>query len=442
MIDQFYFIGCGAVGFCLLEIMKFEKLFYNCIFVIIEPREIKNLKEVMKDREYIHIKTHLTRENIENVMSCVDTHTFIVNVSVNVDSPMLLKFAKERGSHYIDTSLEQYDEFVHVRVEDITRYDQFRKNNLYHQNLEAERIIGNDKVTRAISSGMNPGMINELTKKALKRYAKSKGYSLDNFKGDYGKLGHDLGLTEIQVVEFDTQKLKVKSDKNTFVNTWSSIGFQEEASDLVMLSLNNKDIEELTKAGMKLIKPDEGPKNTHIRFVNRRGMDVVRKSQFIDDKGKMHDYQGMLIPHAEIISMSEFFGYKNDAPTISYIYRPCDEALVGLYYFQKNDYEILPKDKVVRLNEVEDGYDSIGALLKFKNGDQYIGATVCSTDDCKKFGIMSGPTTLQVVAFMLPVIKWTIDNPKKGLNNAETIPHSYILNEGEKYLGKLFFKSV
>ena len=126
MIDQFYFIGCGAVGFCLLEIMKFEKLFYNCIFVIIEPREIKNLKEVMKDREYIHIKTHLTRENIENVMSCVDTHTFIVNVSVNVDSPMLLKFAKERGSHYIDTSLEQYDEFVHVRVEDITRYDQFR----------------------------------------------------------------------------------------------------------------------------------------------------------------------------------------------------------------------------------------------------------------------------------------------------------------------------
>ena len=438
MIDKIFFIGCGAVGYCLLEIFKKEKAFYDCYFIIIEPKQIIDIEYVMENRNYKHIKNGVSRSNYKKLLSNLDSNSYIINVSVNVDSIMLLEYAKQCGAFYIDTSLEQYQDFVKLPVDKITKYEQFKQNNLYHQNLVAEDLLKNSKKTRIVSGGMNPGFINEYAKKALKEYAKLKGKRL--VKGNYAKLGYELGLTEIQVVEYDTQKLKIHSTPNKFVSTWSAIGFQEEASDLVMLSLNNDDIENMEQAGYNLIKPTEGNKDTHIRFIAERGMNMTRQSIAIDDKGKPFKYTGYLIPHAEIITMSEFFQYKGNAPSIMYIYRPCDEGIKGLNYFRENNYKILEEEYVVRNKDIISGWDSIGALLHFKNGDRYIGATICGKQDADKLGFKSGATTMQVGGFMYGAIKWALLNPNKGLNNAETIPHKFIFKHGSKYMGKSVFK--
>jgi len=440
MIDKIYFIGCGAVGYCLLEIFKKEKAFYDCEFIIIEPKQIIDIEYVMENRNYKHIKKGVSRSNYKKLLSNLDNKSYIINISVNVDSIMLLEYAKQCQAFYIDTSLEQYQDFVKLPVDKITKYEQFKQNNLYHQNLVAEDLLKNSKKTRIVSGGMNPGFINEYAKKALKEYAKLKGKRL--VKGNYAKLGYDLGLTEIQVVEYDTQKLKMHSTPNKFVSTWSSIGFQEEASDLVMLSLNNDDIENMEKAGYKLIKPTEGNKDTHIRFIAERGMNMTRQSIAIDDKGKTFKYTGYLIPHAEIITMSEFFQYKGNSPSIMYIYRPCDEGVKGLNYFRENNYKILEEEHVVRNKDIISGWDSIGALLHFRNGDKYIGATICGKKDADKLGFKSGATTMQVGGFMYGAIKWALLNPNKGLNNAETIPHKFIFKHGSKYMGKSIFKLI
>ena len=360
---------------------------------------------------------------------------------------MLIELAKQKNAWYIDTSLEQYQNFLHIPVDKITKYNQFKKNNLYHQNLEAFRVASSSKKTRIVSGGMNPGLINEYTKKALRMYCESKGYDFNNnavWKGDYAKLAHDYGLKEIQIVEYDTQKLKVKATPDTFVNTWSSCGFQEEASDLVMLSLNNDDLEDLTKAGYNLIKPiEKGSETTHIRFIAEHGMNMERESICLDDKGKPFKYVGRLIPHAEVISMSQFFTYKGDAPTIMYVYRPCDEALRSLEYFKQNNYELLPNEVVVRGKDIKaGGYDSIGSLLTFKNGERFGGWTICSIEDTRRLDLLSNPTTLQVVAFLLPAIKWALENPNESINNADDVPHKYIFKHGEKYMGKSIFKFI
>jgi len=442
-MDKIVLIGCGGVGFCLLEIMKLEKLYYDCVFMIIDPKKnIADLDEVMKGRQYTHVKEAITRDNHKKLLSIVDEKTFIINVSVNVSSVMLLKYATAAKAWYIDTSLEEYQDFIHVPIDTITKYSEFKQNNLYHQNLEAFKSVGKSRKTRIISGGANPALVNEFAKKALKIYATKKGFSFKDWDGNYAKLGHDMGLSEIQVVEYDTQKLKVKANKNLFVSTWSSIGFQEEAGDLVMLSLNNEDIKDLEKANFKLIKPTEGKSDTHIRFIAERGMNMMRESVTLDDKGKPFNYTGRLIPHAEIITMSEFFQYKGEAPSIMYVYRPCDEAMRSLEFFRENDYKELPKELVVRGDQVTSGYDSIGALLTFKNGDRFGGWTVCGIDDTRKLGILSNPTTLQVISFMLPAIKWALINKNKGLNNAETIPNAFIFKHGQKYMGKVFFKSI
>jgi len=440
MIDKIFFIGCGAVGYCLLEIFKKEKAFYNCFITIIEPKDIEDIEYVMQNKNYKHIKKGMSRNNYKKLLSNLDNKSYIINVSVNVDSIMLLEYAKQCQSFYIDTSLEQYQDFVKLPIDKITKYEQFKQNNLYHQNLQAEKLLKDSRKTRIVSGGMNPGFINEYAKKALKEYAKLKGKRL--IKGNYAKLGYELGLTEIQVVEYDSQKLKIHSTPNKFVSTWSAIGFQEEASDLIMLSLNNDDIESMEQAGYNLIKPTEGDKDTHIRFIAERGMNMTRQSIAIDDKGKPFKYTGYLIPHAEIITMSEFFQYKGNAPSIMYIYRPCDEGINGLNYFRKNNYNILKEEYVVRNKDIVSGWDSIGALLYFKNGDKYIGATICGKKNADKLEFKSGATTMQVGGFMYGAIKWALLNPNKGLNNAETIPHKFIFKHGSRYMGKSIFKLI
>ena len=450
-MDKVYIIGLGGVGYCLLEIFKKERLYYDCSFVIIEPKKtIKGLEEVMEGRPYVHMKQRMTKENLMALLGGVDKNTFVINVSVNVDSIMILKHTKARGAWYIDTSLEQYEDTVdNIPLEDITKYSQFKKNNLYHRNIEAFKAVGNSRKTRIISGGMNPGFISEYAKRTLKEYAKTKGRRIVN--SNYAKVAHELGLTEIQIVEYDSQKIKksARATPTKFVNTWSSIGFQEESADFVMISLNNKDMERLGKE-YTLIKPIEssGKEDTHIRFIPKYGIDIKRESIALDDKGKPFKYTGYLIPHAEIITMSEFFQYKpkgekqGDAPTIMYVYRPCDEAMKSIDHFRQNDYENLPEEKVVKGEDILSGWDSIGTLLTFKNGDRFGGWTICGIKDARRLGFKSGPTCLQVGAFLNGAIKWALKNPNKGLNNSETVPHKFIFKHGEKYCGKVIFKYI
>jgi homospermidine synthase len=443
---QFIFIGCGAVGFCLLELIKKEKLFTSSKFIIFEPRDIPDLEIIMKNYTYVHLREHITKENYREKLAFLNSNSFLVNVAVNVDSVMLFKFCVEKQSHYIDTSLEVYEDYMTVPPTEVTNYAQIMKNNLFHQNYLALR--SGDKITRHISSGMNPGGISHFAKKALKEYARQvKGmkFTKKNWKGNYGELAHSLGLKEIQVVEYDSQKLKPKSSPSLFVNTWSANGFQEEAGDLVMLSLNPEAKAYFENKNLRLIQPTEEKSN--IYFLNARGMNMSRKSVTLNYEGEPFEYEGMLIPHAETITMSKFFEFQPEtgggvSPTISYIYSPCKEAKKGLEFFRQNNYKNLPFDKVVRRKEIESGWDSIGALLHFENGDKFGGWTVCGLEDVKKHNLLSGPTTLQVACYLLPCILYTLQNRKSGTLNAEQVPHKYIFDFANKYLGKIFFKKV
>jgi len=438
-------IGCGGVGFCLLELIKKEKLFTENEFYIIEPKDIPDLEKIMKGYKYFHVKEYITKENYTDLLQNLNSECFVVNLSVNVDSVMLIKFCVERKAHYIDTSLEVYEDFMDVKPSEVKNYSEIMKNNLFHQNYLALKATKKDKTTRHISSGMNPGGISHFAKKALKEYArqvKGMSFTKKTWFGDYAKLAHQLGLTEIQVVECDTQKLKVKSNPELFVNTWSSIGFQEEASDSVMLSLNAEAKKNIQKnyPDLNLIQPTEEKSN--IYFLNVRGMNMKRKSITLDYEGKPFEYEGMLIPHAEIITMSSFFEYKGVSPIISYIYKPCEEAMRGLEFFKNNNYNNLKYEKVVRREDIQSGYDSIGALLHFKNGDKFGGWTVCGLEDVKKHKLLSGPTTLQVACYLLPCILYTLKFKKRGTLNAEQVPHEYIFNFANKYLGKIYFRKL
>lgn len=442
-IDKIYMIGAGAVWTGLMEIFNKEKLYRDCIFVVIEPKKKGDvIKEFMNGRNYTFVNVAMTRQNCARLLKDCDEKTFVINLSVDVDSIMILKEVKKRNAFYIDTSLEMYEDHTEdIPIENITEYKEFEKNNLYHQNELAFKVMKGSRKTRVISGGMNPFLINQFAKKGLRLYAKSQGKSV--VKGNYGKCAYDLGLKKILVVEYDSQKFKVKATPELGVSDWSYRGLESEALDLVMVSLNNDAKKRLEKDGVKLIKPTEGDPDTHVRFINTRGMDSMTESIALDYNGKPFNFSGYNLPHAEIITMSSFFKYRGDAPTIFYVYRMADEAIRSLDFVRENAYKPLKNEYVVMGKDILPmGFDSIGALLEFENGDKFWGGTILSIEDTRKMGFKSGPTVIQVAASVNATIKWQLENSMKGLNNAETISHKFIFKHAKKYLGKIYFKKI
>lgn len=440
-MDTICFIGCGAVGFALLEIFKLEKLYYDCNFIIIEPREIPDLESVMTGRNYKHIKRAVTKANYKRLFNFLNNKTFVVNVSVNVDSINLLEICREKQAWYIDTSIEMYEDYIACPVEEISKYSDFKRNNLFHQDLQSVRVTKGSKKTRICSAGMNPGLISEYMKKGLREYGKLRHINLKD--DNYGKLAHDLGMEKCVIVEFDSQKSKVEATPELFVNTWSCIGFQEEAVDLVMMNLRDQDISRYEDAGINLIKPTEGNKSTHIRFIPERGMDSLFESKTLDYEGNPFKYRGYLIPHAETVTISNFLKFENQySPTVFYCYAPCSEAIKSLNYVRDNDYKFLKNYIVLRNKDISSGWDSIGCLLTFKNGDEFWCGTVCGKKDMQKLGFRSNATVIQVGAFMSASMRYILENKNMGLLTPEDISDKFIFKYANPYLGHQYCKLI
>jgi len=438
-ITKFLWIGYGSIAKTLQELFNIEGLYYDIHYTIIDPLAPTHT-ELFEGRDVKYIQNAITRKNHKRLLKDIDAETLVIDLSVNVDSIMLLKLCKDKGALYINTSIENYEEAPKKHSGDIT-YQDIKENTLLHRELLAEEVMKGTKKSRFLNCGFNPGCIQAFFKRGIREYANSQKVAI--VKVDYAKLANDLGLKEVIIAEYDSQKTDIKPTPTKFINTWSCIGYELEASDECMLSLNNEDIEGMESMGVKLIKPDEG-KAPNVRFLPELGMNVKRQGMTLDHNGKPFKYTSMLIPHAEIYSLSEFLHYKGNSPTIMYCYRSCDASIESLEYLRDNNYEELPEYHVLELSDItNDGWDSIGALMTFENGDRLWCGSVLSVSQVKKLGFKVGaPTGVQVAGFLHACIHYMLKNPKEGLLESEDIPHKELFKLCDKYMGNIYCKML
>lgn len=440
-ITKFVWIGFGSIATSLMELFNLEQIYYNIPHFIYDPKKPSH-PELFENRNVKYTQKAITKENHKRLLKDVDDKTLIIDLSVNVDSIMMLKLAKAKGCYYVNTSIENYEEHTNANAHNNEMtYNDIKDNTLYHRELMAQDLMKGTRKTRFLNCGFNPGCIQAFVKRGLREYSKLKHIPIVN--GNYAKFAHDIGLTDCYCVEYDSQKTNLKATKQCFLNTWSSTGFQEEGADNIMLSLNNETIADMTNAGIKMVAPNEGNVK-NLRFLSERGMNVKRKCITLDHNGKPFEYEGMLIPHAEIASLSEFLQYKGNAPNIMYIYRPCDVALDSLQFFKKNDYNILPDYYVLEGGDVKPmGFDSIGAYMKFSNGDIMWCGSVVSIEDARKLGFkISNATSIQVSGFLHACIDFIFKHPNFGLNESEDIPHKELFKVCDKYMGNIYCKML
>ena len=440
------FIGCGAVGKSVIEILNIagKSHFKTAKITIIEPLELP--KWVFQCFPQIkHIKKAITKENMEKLIKpLLNKKTFIIDVSVNVDCIPIMVLAKNKNVlGYLNTSLEDWNNPHPERF--FTSKEKLIKRSLSYRSYLAEKAIGKVVNSTIIQEfGMNPGLISisalwGLYNSAMK-YGSNETKKAAN-QGMFNIVAKNLGLLTIQSSEHDTQITKLPKPKGVFWNTWSAVGLGHgEALDPVQIGWGSHENQNIGISDPKILD------KTHI-FPDR-GMDAIHETIGLNYEGNPVSFNGFLIPHGESDSLSKFLSIDDYCPTVYYIYNPPECAKQSLEEQRENEYKPFEKTHVLTLPEIRTGYDSVGTLLIFSGKGEapekmWWSGTVMNVNDAKKCGFKNaGPTTIQVAASIYSAFNYVIDNQHLGLLTPEELDWKYILKTAKPFLGHVYSKEI
>lgn len=430
-------VGCGSSGQGLLELWQIlpNNKLKDMDIIIVEPKEIPN-ELLNKYKKIQHLLGSITKENMNKIFdNFVDKNTIVINVSVDVDSLLLMKNSKLKKALYIDSSIEDYEE-------DLKKDKPIEHKTLYYRGIQTEKQLKKIKLhnskTILHSHAMNPGLISSFVLYWIDWFVQHNGDSKmkKHLKNqEFGILAKQIGIDTIHISEMDTQITSIKYDPNIFYSTWSANGFQEEARDHVQIVGTDN----LHKQKLGLIKSKIKP---HTFYMEDRGMNVEHDSYILNNKLELVKYKGMMIPHYEPFSLSEYLSHGDYCPNIYYVYKPCDIASKSLEKLRENNYQIM-KGYVLRGYNITSGYDAVGATIYLTNGNMYWCGSILDINQTKTFGLKyTGPTCLQVVISMTRAIEYLLSHQKNGLITTEEIPYKYMIENCKKYLGQFICQKI
>ena len=353
--------------------------------------------------------------------------SFLVNLSVGVASVALIELCRELGALYLDTCIEPPP----GGYTDPSRSMSERSNYAMRESVLALCRPG-PASTAVVAHGANPGMVSHLVKRALLHVACDLGRTASPAaREDWGRLARDLGVKGIHIAERDTQRARIPKQPDEFVNTWSIDGFLSEGLQPSELGWGTHERH----------MPPEGAHHTFgcdaAIYLTRPGAGT-RVRSWTPAAGPI---QGFLITHNEAISIADYLTLREDGcvryrPTCHYAYHPCDDAVLSLHELQGNAFR--PQSQFRLMNEeIVEGIDELGVLLYGHSNNAYWYGSQLSIEQARRLAPYQNATALQVTSAVLAGIVWAIENPRRGIVEADELNHERILGIMEPYLGRM-----
>ena len=286
--------------------------------------------------------------------------------------------------------------------------------------------------TAVVAHGANPGMVSHLVKRALLHLARDLGHAAaPATRDDWARLARDLGVKGIHIAERDTQRARIPKEKDEFVNTWSIDGFLSEGMQPAELGWGTHEKH----------MPAEGARHAFgcdaAIYLARPGAGT-RVRSWTPLAGPI---QGYLITHNEAISIADHLTLREAGrvvyrPTCHYAYHPCDDAILSLHELQGNAFR--PQSRFRLMNdEITDGIDELGVLLYGHANNAYWYGSQLSIEETRRLAPYQNATALQVTSAVLAGMVWAIENPRRGIVEADDLDHERILGIMEPYLGPM-----
>ena len=155
---------------------------------------------------------------------------FLLNLSVDVSSTVLIEYCLKHGVFYLDTCIEPW----HGMYTDGSLSLAKRSNyGLREEALELGRKY-HKAATVVLTHGANPGLISHWVKQGMVNIARdiagdiAGDVKIPKTREEWGRLAMKLGIKAIHCAERDTQVAEPRKQRMEFANTWSVDGFVSE----------------------------------------------------------------------------------------------------------------------------------------------------------------------------------------------------------------------
>ncbi|MFO1080210.1 MAG: saccharopine dehydrogenase NADP-binding domain-containing protein [Reyranellaceae bacterium] len=379
------------------------------------------------------VRKRLTRANYRQVLAGrLGKGDFLVNLSVEVASTALVELCQEAGALYIDTCIEPWP----GGYTDPSLSVSLRSNYALREGMLKlkPKYVGGP--TAVIAHGANPGLVSHFVKQALVNIAKDTGLKakVPTDRAGWGLLAKRLGIKVIHIAERDTQVSPVPKEVGEFVNTWSIDGFVSEGSQPAEMGWGTHE-----KA-----LPRDGARHKFgcdaAIYLNQPGL-LTRVRTWTPLEGPFH---GFIITHNESISMADYFTLRDGRrvayrPTVHYAYHPCDAAIMSMHEISGKNLKQQKRQRLI-VEEITEGRDELGVLLMgHKKGAYWYGSQL-DINEARKLAPYNNATSLQVCAPVLSGIVWALENPQRGLVEADDMDFARNLEICRPYLGPVVGK--
>src|ERR1700683_704601 len=423
-------VGFGSIGKGTLPLIERHFEYDKSRFVIIDPHEDG---EIAKAHGVRFIKQGVTRDNYREVLVPLLTagggQGFCVNLSVDTSSVDIMTMCREIGALYIDTVVEPWPGFYFDR----NIGPEARSNYALRETVLAARRARPGGVTAVSCCGANPGMVSWFVKQALINLAADLGDKgpEPQTRDEWGALAHRLGVKGVHIAERDTQRARTPKPIDVFANTWSVEGFLSEGMQPAELGWGTHEKWAPQNAGFHksgcgaAIYLNQPGANTRVR-----SWTPTAQAQF-----------GFLVTHNESISIADYYTVRNASgeavyrPTCHYAYHPCDDAVLSLHELFGRAGKIQPANHILTENEIVDGIDELGVLLYGHAKNAYWYGSQLSVEETRDLAPYQNATGLQVPSAVLAGIVWMLENPDRGIVEADEMDFRRCLEVQRPYLG-------
>jgi len=458
-------VGFGSIGRGTLPLLERHFKFDKSQVHVIDPDD-KRFAE-LRGRGYANLHhLGLTRDNYIQVLTSIygqpkpeeqdgkykdgdgvdgSFRGVLINVSVDTSTVDIMTACRALGVFYLDTVVEPWKGFYF----DTNAGHAARTNYAMREEvIELKHNSSPNSITSITCCGANPGMVSFLLKEALIKLAKDTNTALSRepeTREEWAALMQRLGVKGVHIAERDTQVAKTPKPPNTFCCTWSAEGFLSEGNQPAELGWGTHE---------KWFPPNGHRHDSGCGaaiYMDQPGANTRIRS-WCPTLGAQY---GFLVTHNESISIADYFTVRKQKggkvtsddghtggdilfrPTVHYAYHPCPDAVLSLHESFGHDRTIQPVLKVYTEDEIASGFDELGVLLYGHSKNALWYGSTLSHEQAIALAPDQNATGLQVTSAIVAGLVWALENPHKGVTEADELDYKRCLDIQRPYLGKL-----
>jgi homospermidine synthase len=154
---------------------------------------------------------------------------------------------------------------------------------------------------------------------------------------------------------------------------------------------------------------------------------------------------GFLVTHNEAISIADYFTVREGGPdgggkaiyrpTCHYAYHPCNDAVLSLHEMFGRAGAMQDEHHILDEHEIVDGIDELGVLLYGHAKNAYWYGSQLTVEETRRLAPYQNATGMQVTSAVLAGMVWTLENPERGIVEADEMDFRRCLEIQRPYLG-------